>query len=220
MSSPFSLPPPPPIFPLSSLTLRRAHEACSLAPLLPRSLAARSKWTSTSTVTATTDTMQLDDRLAGYCTARYLCSDNAKSACGDGIKLAGEACDDGNPWSGDGCSARCAPEAGFRCTTSSATNLTSCVKCGAGKWASAGMSTCSDATCPPGKGVGVATGSVNATADCWPCAVGFFSASTRYAFNASRIHFLPSRALQPLAPRPPPPSLCGRSLPHLLLVHA
>ncbi len=36
--------------------------------------------------------------------------------CGDGTVGPGETCDDGNPFSGDGCSARCREELGFDCT--------------------------------------------------------------------------------------------------------
>ena len=44
--------------------------------------------------------------------------------CGDGVVEPGEACDDANHYSGDGCSAACALEAGFLCSTRDA--LTSC----------------------------------------------------------------------------------------------
>jgi len=37
--------------------------------------------------------------------------------CGDGIKFASEACDDGNTLDGDGCSSTCAVEGGAVCTT-------------------------------------------------------------------------------------------------------
>src|SRR6185436_342505 len=42
---------------------------------------------------------------AGTCTSR----------CGDGMKLAPEACDDGNTKDGDGCSHDCRNETGFAC---------------------------------------------------------------------------------------------------------
>ncbi len=52
-----------------------------------------------------------------------LCSPNSKglkecvaTPCGDGAKNGPETCDDGNVQSGDGCSADCAQEQGYRCT--------------------------------------------------------------------------------------------------------
>ena len=42
-----------------------------------------------------------------------LCVSNA--TCGDGVLDPGEACDDGNPLDGDGCSSKCTVEAGYYC---------------------------------------------------------------------------------------------------------
>ena len=47
--------------------------------------------------------------------------------CGNGIVQAGEVCDDGNTVSGDGCSATCTIESGFKCATGPATG-----PCGSG----------------------------------------------------------------------------------------
>ena len=41
--------------------------------------------------------------------------DSSKVACGDGVKNASEACDDGNELSGDGCSSSCGVESGYSC---------------------------------------------------------------------------------------------------------
>ncbi len=43
-------------------------------------------------------------------------ADGCEAACGDGVIDRFEQCDDGNTSSGDGCSATCFEEAGFRCT--------------------------------------------------------------------------------------------------------
>ena len=45
------------------------------------------------------------------------CSEAAASMCGDGVIEPGEACDDGNAVSGDGCSSTCQVEPGYRCPT-------------------------------------------------------------------------------------------------------
>src|SRR5713101_4358892 len=42
----------------------------------------------------------------------------AASCCGNGVVETGEACDDGNTTSGDGCSSSCQIEAGWSCTGS------------------------------------------------------------------------------------------------------
>jgi cysteine-rich repeat protein len=39
-------------------------------------------------------------------------------ACGDGMKIAAEACDDGNNINGDGCSSTCTIEVGWSCVLS------------------------------------------------------------------------------------------------------
>jgi cysteine-rich repeat protein len=79
-----------------------------------------------------------------WCTDRYVCSDNAKSSCGDGRLRAdlSEACDDGNALNGDGCSSACAVEDGYSCRGGSATLADVCQKCGDGRVS--GTETCDD----------------------------------------------------------------------------
>jgi len=59
----------------------------------------------------------LDPRLAADASSRFelevICE---RARCGDGQLDQGEACDDGNSSDGDGCSASCAVEEGYRCT--------------------------------------------------------------------------------------------------------
>ncbi len=53
-----------------------------------------------------------------YCEVEPSCPKTGgacSSRCGDGLKLAGEDCDDGNTTPGDGCSADCKIEPGFKC---------------------------------------------------------------------------------------------------------
>ncbi|HOR52545.1 MAG TPA: hypothetical protein PLE51_02680, partial [Candidatus Pacearchaeota archaeon] len=51
---------------------------------------------------------------------KICCKDNPGAVCGNGIREAGEACDDGNERSGDGCSyPNCAVESGYTCDTGS-----------------------------------------------------------------------------------------------------
>ena len=45
----------------------------------------------------------------------YALSGEVPTTCGDGSKIAGEACDDGNIGSGDGCSGSCTVETGYSC---------------------------------------------------------------------------------------------------------
>ena len=45
----------------------------------------------------------------------YSLSGEVPATCGDGTKIAGEACDDGNIFSGDGCSGTCTVETGYTC---------------------------------------------------------------------------------------------------------
>ena len=92
-----------------------------------------------------------DPGAAGMCMA-------AGGTCGDGIKAAAEACDDGNTDPDDGCSATCTVEAGFTCDTDVLT--TSCKKaCGgfgepccaagpqcSGTWTCDAKNTCACAT--------------------------------------------------------------------------
>jgi fibro-slime domain-containing protein len=51
------------------------------------------------------------------CTKEPSCGANGcEATCGDGIKFPGEACDDGNLRSADGCSSECKLEEGFQCS--------------------------------------------------------------------------------------------------------
>jgi cysteine-rich repeat protein len=69
-----------------------------------------------------------DDHNADFSTARYVCSDNAKSACGDGLRRAdlNETCDDGNVLGGDGCSSGCSVEPGYVCAGGNASAADAC----------------------------------------------------------------------------------------------
>jgi fibro-slime domain-containing protein len=72
--------------------------------------------------------------------------------CGDGIKGANEACDDGNAQSGDGCAGDCgAVEQGFACLVPGQM-CTSTVVCGDG--VIGGLETCDDGGTPPAGGDG------------------------------------------------------------------
>lgn len=57
--------------------------------------------------------VNLETKLVDFCH-----QDVPKSTCGNGILDAGEACDDGNSISGDGCSSACVIEGGWMCTSS------------------------------------------------------------------------------------------------------
>jgi len=52
--------------------------------------------------------------------------DGCVSACGDGMRIAPEACDDGNASDGDGCSSTCAVESGFTCNTETVSDALPC----------------------------------------------------------------------------------------------
>lgn len=52
--------------------------------------------------------------------------DGCVSACGDGMLIAPEQCDDGNASDGDGCSSTCTVEAGFTCTTETLSDARPC----------------------------------------------------------------------------------------------
>lgn len=52
--------------------------------------------------------------------------DGCVSACGDGMRIAPEQCDDGNASNGDGCSSACVVEAGFTCTTETVSDARPC----------------------------------------------------------------------------------------------
>jgi fibro-slime domain-containing protein len=63
-----------------------------------------------------------------------------KSGCGNSVKETGETCDDGNAKGGDGCSAKCQLEPGWKCTTVGA----ACVAAGCGDGIVAGDEDCDD----------------------------------------------------------------------------
>jgi cysteine-rich repeat protein len=69
------------------------------------------------------------------------------ASCGDGQLDPGEACDDGNPLAGDGCSADCHVEPGFTCTGSPSTCATTC-----GDGVAGGTEQCDDGNATPGDG--------------------------------------------------------------------
>lgn len=59
--------------------------------------------------------------------------DQCTEICGDGINLGLVWCDDGNNFSGDGCTSACHIERGFNCTGGSKTTPDKCVEiCGDG----------------------------------------------------------------------------------------
>jgi fibro-slime domain-containing protein len=64
----------------------------------------------------------------------------SKSGCGNSVKETGETCDDGNGAGGDGCSAKCAIEAGWKCATVGA----ACVAAACGDGIVAGNEDCDD----------------------------------------------------------------------------
>src|SRR5262249_62033427 len=66
--------------------------------------------------------------------------------CGDG-EVIGEACDDGNTGSGDGCSAGCTVEPGYACTGSPSTCVAIC-----GDGVIVGAETCDDGNTSGGAG--------------------------------------------------------------------
>jgi len=68
--------------------------------------------------------------------------------CGDGIVETGEACDDGNAVSGDGCSATCQVEKGWSCPTPNQP----CVAAKCGDGVVAGTETCDDGNTVSGDG--------------------------------------------------------------------
>ncbi len=67
----------------------------------------------------TTKNNDLGDGCTANCMAEPTCpaaGGGCTTKCGDGLILGGEACDDGNAVSGDGCSSTCQVEDGFTCT--------------------------------------------------------------------------------------------------------
>jgi fibro-slime domain-containing protein len=75
-------------------------------------------------------------------------SDVPKPSCGDGVKADKEACDDGNTKPGDGCSATCTIEAGWKCPVPAAACIAA--KCGDG--IVAGDEDCDDGNASDGDG--------------------------------------------------------------------
>ena len=61
-------------------------------------------------------------------------TDSCKIACGDGLlESGGEECDDGNIFSGDGCTGDCKTERGFLCSGGTVTSSSKCApRCGDG----------------------------------------------------------------------------------------
>nr|WP_233261394.1 DUF4215 domain-containing protein [Vitiosangium sp. GDMCC 1.1324] len=77
-------------------------------------------------------------------------TDAGTGRCGDGVKQAGEACDDGNTVSGDGCTASCGEiEPGWKCETPGEPCTPASV-CGNGTVE--GSETCDDGNAAPGDG--------------------------------------------------------------------
>ncbi len=71
-----------------------------------------------------------------------------KSVCGNSARESGETCDDGNTKSGDGCSATCAIEPGWKCVSPGA----ACVASGCGDGLVAGDEDCDDGNSKDGDG--------------------------------------------------------------------
>ncbi len=77
-------------------------------------------------------------------------NNNVSQDCGDGVVQGGEACDDGNPDSGDGCAADCSMEVGWTCTG----EPSACAPiCGDGILI-AGFEACDDGDLSPNDGCG------------------------------------------------------------------
>ena len=87
----------------------------------------------------------------------------SRPACGNGILTSNEECDDGNVASGDGCSASCQVEPGWRCVVPGRL----CVPlCGDGRMV--GWETCDDGNTVSGDGC-----AYNCLAEpCWDCSTG------------------------------------------------
>lgn len=66
-----------------------------------------------------------------------------RAVCGDGTRVAGEECDDGNVLSSDGCDAACRVEQGFECGPAGEGGPDACVcALGAGECCVRGYSSC------------------------------------------------------------------------------
>ena len=65
-------------------------------------------------------TVQVDPDATVVIGVGFVCDDEGvcAAACGDGVAVNDEACDDGNTSSGDGCSNRCEVELGYTCDES------------------------------------------------------------------------------------------------------
>ncbi len=101
------------------------------------------------------------DTYLGECSS--LVGDDVARVCGDGVIAPSEDCDDGDPASGDGCSASCAPETGYDCAGEPSSCLSTC---------SDGI-VASDEQCDDGDasdGDGCASDCVRETG--WTCPVG------------------------------------------------
>ena len=102
----------------------------------------------------------VDERTGHRCDGETVCSspdglvlpikpyaDAVIVVCGDGHRGMGEPCDDGNTLSGDGCSAECRSEQGWRCAAEGKPCTTIC-----GDGSLAGRETCDDGNLVDGDG--------------------------------------------------------------------
>ncbi len=62
--------------------------------------------------------IKTDFNTQGTPASTYVLGGETLASCGDGTKIAGEACDDGNFGNGDGCSGSCTVESGYTCSGS------------------------------------------------------------------------------------------------------
>jgi cysteine-rich repeat protein len=92
-----------------------------------------------------------------------LAPDLRKSICGSGVLDPGEECDDGNVEKGDGCSAVCQVETGFRCVVPGRRCTPIC-----GDRRIVGMENCDDGNSASGDGCS----EFCLTEDCWDCSSG------------------------------------------------
>ncbi|MFK7887005.1 MAG: DUF4215 domain-containing protein [Gammaproteobacteria bacterium] len=84
-------------------------------------------------------------------------ADPVPAVCGDGVRGAGELCDDGNVAGGDGCSAACTIEPGFTCNTPpDAPSVCTAIVCGNGLVEAGEM--CDDGNTAAGDGCSASCG--------------------------------------------------------------